>query len=157
MNGPKAVVSKKTTSKKRRTRKPKAVEHPLSSEKLFTNREVGWLRFNRRVLAEAEDSRNPILERLRFLSISSSNMDEFFMKRVGGLKRQVAYGVSPKSADGQTPSQQLATIRQIVLPTVQEQDRCFEKVLKPAMAEQGIFLVKWADLTAKEKELVKNP
>jgi polyphosphate kinase len=156
MNGEKPASSKKATSKKRSTRKPKAVEHPLSSEKLFTNREVGWLRFNRRVLSEAEDSRNPILERLRFLSISSSNMDEFFMKRVGGLKRQVAYGVSPKSADGQTPTQQLATIRQIVIPTVQEQDRCFEKALKPALAEQGIFLLKWADLTVKEKELVKK-
>jgi len=156
MNGVKPASSKKATSKKRNTRKPKVVEHPLSSEKLFTNREVGWLRFNRRVLSEAEDSRNPILERLRFLSISSSNMDEFFMKRVGGLKRQVAYGVSPKSADGQTPSQQLATIRQIVIPTVQEQDRCFEKALKPALAEQGIFLLKWADITAKEKELVKK-
>lgn len=156
MIGPKPASSKKVTSKKRSTRKPKVVEHPLSSEKLFTNREVGWLRFNRRVLSEAEDIRNPLLERLRFLSISSSNMDEFFMKRVGGLKRQVAYGISPKSADGQTPSQQLATIRQIVIPMVQEQDRCFEKSLKPAMAENGIFLLKWADLTSKEKELVKK-
>ncbi|WP_413288584.1 polyphosphate kinase 1 [Bdellovibrio sp. HCB337] len=156
MIGPKPSSSKKTTSKKRSTRKPKVVEHPLSSEKLFTNREVGWLHFNRRVLTEAEDARNPLLERLRFLSISSSNMDEFFMKRVGGLKRQVAYGISPKSADGQTPSQQLATIRQIVIPTVQEQDRCFEKNLKPALAENSIFLLKWADLTAKEKELVKK-
>jgi polyphosphate kinase len=148
--------SKKATSKKRSARKPKAQEHPLSSEKLFTNREIGWLRFNRRVLCEAEDIRNPLLERLRFLTISSSNMDEFFMKRVGGLKRQVVYGISPKSADGQTPIQQLAAIRQVVLPTIQEQDRCFEKVLKPKLTESGIFLLKWADLTAKEKELVKK-
>lgn len=156
MNGPKPAGSKKMTNKKRSARKPKAVEHPLSSDKLFTNREVGWLRFNRRVLTEAEDHRNPILERLRFLSISSSNMDEFFMKRVGGLKRQVAYGVSPKSADGQTPTQQLATIRQTVIPMIQEQDRCFEKDLKPALAQEGIFLLKWAELTAKEKEQVKK-
>lgn len=156
MIGPKAASSKKTTSKKRGTRKPKVVEHPLSSEKLFTNREVGWLRFNRRVLAEAEDMRNPLLERLRFLSICSSNMDEFFMKRVGGLKRQVAYGISPKSADAQTPSQQLASIRQMVTPMLAEQDTCFEKTLKPALAETGIFLLKWKDLSAKEKEIVKK-
>ncbi|MGZ3743865.1 MAG: polyphosphate kinase 1 [Pseudobdellovibrionaceae bacterium] len=156
MNGTKPSSSKKVTSRKRGNRKLKVIEHPLSSEKLFTNREIGWLRFNRRVLSEAEDIRNPLLERLRFLSISSSNMDEFFMKRVGGLKRQVVYGISPKSADGQTPAQQLASIRQVVLPTIQEQDRCFEKVLKPALAEKGIFLLKWADLTVKEKELVKK-
>jgi polyphosphate kinase len=156
MNGTKPTSNKKVTGKKRTTRKPKVLEHPLSSDKLFTNRELGWLRFNRRVLCEAEDNRNPLLERLRFLSISSSNMDEFFMKRVGGLKRQVVYGISPKSADGQTPAQQLASIRQVVLPTIQEQDRCFEKVLKPALSENGIFLLKWNDLTVKEKELVKK-
>jgi len=156
MIGPKASSSKKTTSKKRGARKPKVLEHPLSSEKLFTNREVGWLHFNRRVLTEAEDARNPVLERLRFLSISSSNMDEFFMKRVGGLKRQVAYGIAPKSADAQTPSQQLATIRQIVTPMIAAQDNCFEKILKPALIEQSIFLLKWKDLSAKEKELVKK-
>lgn len=147
---------KKNAPKKRRAKKPKVVEHPLSSEDLFTNREVGWLRFNHRVLSEALDARNPLLERLRFLSISSSNMDEFFMKRVGGLKRQVAYGISPKSADGQTPTQQLATIRKIVQPMVQEQDHCFEKILKPALASQGIFLLSWSELTAKEKELTKK-
>lgn len=156
MNGPKPPSSKKTTSKKRKPKKPSVVEHPLSSEALFTNREIGWLRFNRRVLFEAEDARNPLLERLRFLSISSSNMDEFFMKRVGGLKRQVAYGIAPKSADGQTPSQQLASIRQAVIPMIHEQDRCFEKILKPALGENGIFLVKWKDLSSREREQVKK-
>ena len=103
---PKAT-SPKRTSKKKSTRKPTVVEHPLSSESLFTSRETGWLNFNRRVLAEAEDARNPLLERVRFLSISGSNLDEFFMKRVGGLKRHVAYGISPKAADGKTPLMQL--------------------------------------------------
>lgn len=149
-------MNEKISGKKRGTRKPKIVDHPLSSKKYFTNREVGWLKFNQRVLAEAEDTRNPVLERLRFLSISSSNMDEFFMKRVGGLKRQLSFGVSSKSADGQTPTQQLATIRQTVIPMVQEQDRCFKKALKPALAEQGLFLLKWSELTAKEKDLVKK-
>ena len=101
-------MTKKTQPPKpRKARKPKIIEHPLSSETEFTNREIGWLNFNRRVLSEAEDSRTPLLERLRFLSISNSNFDEFFMKRVGGLKRQVAFGISPKSSDGKTPTQQL--------------------------------------------------
>jgi polyphosphate kinase len=149
-------MNKKAPAKKRKPRKPEAQEHPLSSEKLFTNREMGWLRFNHRVLSEAEDSRNPLLERLKFLTISSSNMDEFFMKRVGGLKRQVSYGISPKSADGQTPTQQLASIRQFVIPMIQSQDRCFEKQLKPALAQEKIFLLKWSDLKVDEKELVKK-
>ncbi|MFS4460920.1 polyphosphate kinase 1 [Bdellovibrio sp. HCB2-146] len=155
MNTPK-VTSGKRTSKKRSTRKPKVVEHPLSSENLFTNREIGWLNFNRRVLAEAEDARNPLLERLKFLGICGSNLDEFFMKRVGGLKRHVVYGISPKSADGKTPVQQLQEIRQIVIPMIQDQAKCFHKVLKPALEKENIFLLSWKDLSAKEKEDVKN-
>lgn len=154
MNTPKAGTPKRTT-KKTSTRKPKIVEHPLSSESLFTNREVGWLNFNHRVLAEAQDVRNPLLERLKFLGISGSNLDEFFMKRVGGLKRHVAYGVSPKSADGKTPQHQLQEIRKIVLPSIQEQANCFYKVLKPALEKENVFLLGWKDLSTKEKEFVK--
>ncbi len=143
---------KPTTRKKRVGRKPQVIEHPLSSETEFTNREIGWLNFNRRVLHEAEDGRTPLLERLRFLSIVNSNLDEFFMKRVGGLKRQVAYGISAKSSDGKTSQQQLLDIRQQVLPMVKEQGRVFSQVLKPALKEKSIFLLKWNDLSAKEKE-----
>lgn len=154
MNTPKAGSAKRTT-KKTTTRKPKVVEHPLSSESLFTNREIGWLNFNSRVLAEAEDTRNPLLERLKFLGICGSNLDEFFMKRVGGLKRHVAYGISPKSADGKTPAHQLQEIRRIVLPSIQQQANCFYKVLKPALEKENVFLLGWKDLSAKEKEFVK--
>lgn len=149
-------VPPKRTSKKKSTRKPKILEHPLSSESLFSSREIGWLNFNRRVLAEAEDARNPLLERVKFLSISGSNMDEFFMKRVGGLKRQVAYGSSPKSADAKTPMQQLHEIRQAVVPMIQDQANFFVKKLKPALAAENIFVTSWKDLTAKECELVKK-
>lgn len=149
-------MTKTTSEKKRRTptrkKKPKVLEHPLSSAVEFTSRELGWLNFNRRVLHEAEDSRTPLLERLRFLSICNSNMDEFFMKRVGGLKRQVALGISPKSADGKTPVQQLTEIRQQVLPMLKDQAHVFSKVLKPALATEGISLLRWTELGAKEKE-----
>ncbi len=141
-----------STTKKRSSKKPKVIEHPLSSETEFTNRELGWLNFNRRVLHEAEDGRNPLLERLRFLSIVNSNLDEFFMKRVGGLKRQVAFGISAKSSDGKTSQQQLVDIRLQVLPMVKEQGRVFSQVLKPALKEKSIFLMKWSELSAKEKE-----
>ena len=86
-------------SKKRRNPYD-ADTHPLSSDVEFTNREVGWLNFNRRVLNEARDERTPLIERLRFLGICHSNLDEFFMKRVGRLKRQEALGLTTKSADG---------------------------------------------------------
>ncbi len=153
---PKAPTGPKRTSKKKTNRKPKIVEHPLSSESLFTSRETGWLNFNRRVLAEAEDARNPLLERLKFLSISGSNLDEFFMKRVGGLKRHVAYGISPKSADGKTPLMQLQEVRQSVIPMLLDQANCFNKTLKPALEKENIFLLSWKDLTEKEKEHVKK-
>ena len=74
----------------------------------FLNREIGWLQFNERILAQAEDSRLPLLERVKFLNIFHSNLDEFFMKRVGGLKRQYFAGMSKPSEDGMTPSEQLA-------------------------------------------------
>lgn len=146
----------KKTAKKKTSRKPKVLEHPRSSGVEFTNREMGWLNFNRRVLNEAEDARNPLLERLKFLSISASNLDEFFMKRVGGLKRQVAYGITSKSSDGQTPIQQLVNIRNFVIPMLKEQENLFSKSLRPALEQKGIFLVSWKNLTAKEKDLVKK-
>lgn len=146
----------KRTSKKKASRKPKVVEHPLSSENLFTSRETGWLHFNRRVLAEAEDARNPLLERLKFLSISGSNLDEFFMKRVGGLKRHVAYGISPKSADGKTPTMQLQEVRQAVIPMLNAQAHCFKYLLRPALEKENIFLLAWMDLSEQEKDQVKR-
>ncbi len=155
LNSSKAVPQKRTT-KKRTSRKPTIVDHPLSSESLFTNREIGWLNFNRRVLAEAEDSRNPLLERLKFLGICGSNLDEFFMKRVGGLKRHMVFGVSAKSADGKTPQHQLQEIRKIVLPMIQDQSNCYNRILKPALEKENIFLLNWKDLSAVEKEHVKN-
>jgi polyphosphate kinase len=79
----------------------------LDDPSLYLNRELTWLAFNRRVLHEADDPRTPLLERVKFLAIVSNNLDEFFMKRIGGLKQQIAAGVHTPSLDGRTPTEQL--------------------------------------------------
>lgn len=144
-----------STTGKRAPRRLKVHQHTRSSSSEFTNREIGWLRFNLRVLQEAQDARQPLLERFRFLSISGSNLDEFFMKRVGGLKRQLAYNVSTKSSDGQTSEQQLAAIRKFVGPMMLSQSQCYEE-LKKRIFDNGIQILKWKDLSLKEKESVKK-
>ncbi len=122
----------------------------------FTNREIGWLNFNRRVLAEAEDSRNPILERVKFLSICTSNLDEFFMKRVGGFKRQIEFGILSRSSDGKTPVDQLAEIRKQVLPMLDDQSRCFSASIVPGLRDIGIHLLAWDDLSPQEVEQARQ-
>jgi len=119
-------------------------------EALFLNRELQWLEFNRRVLHEARDTRTPLLERLNFLSIFTSNLDEFIMKRVGGLKRQVDFRLPTTSMDGLTAEQQLVLIRKSILELADEQAKIY-KTLIPELEKHGIILKKWKDLTAKEK------
>src|SRR3954447_26089387 len=87
---------------------------PLQETSHYFNRERSWLEFNRRVLEEALDEQNPLLERVKFLSIFSTNLDEFFMTRVSGIKRQVAAGVTGRSPDATTPAERLITIRRTV-------------------------------------------
>ena len=84
-----------------------SIDADLKSPELFLNRELTWLTYDRRVLSEAEDERSPLLERVKFLAISSSNLDEFFMKRIGGLKQQVVAGIHQLTPDGRTPQQQI--------------------------------------------------
>ena len=86
----------------------------LKDPSLYLNRELTWLAFNSRVLHEAEDERNPLLERLKFLAIVSSNLDEFFQKRIGGLKQQVGAGVTKLTVDGRTPREQISQCYAIV-------------------------------------------
>ena len=92
---------------------------------LFLNRELSWLEFNRRVLHEALDERTPLLERVRFLGIFNSNLDEFFQKRVGGLKRQLGARFIGRSPDGLTPREQIDAIRRTVLELLTIQSDCY--------------------------------
>src|SRR5256885_22702 len=117
---------------------------------LFINRELSWLEFNSRVLHEAKDPRNPLLERLKFLSIFSTNLDEFYMVRVAGLRRQIAANVHHVAPDGMTPSQILAAISRRVAELMDEQRHCLYDLLIPELAKHDIRLVKMGDLSPSE-------
>jgi polyphosphate kinase len=121
----------------------------------FINRELSWLSFNARVLEEAWNSRNPLLERLQFLSISSSNLDEFYMVRVAGLKGMVTAGVSSSSPDGLTPSQQLAKISTDVTKLVANQQTCFRK-LRDELRGAGFHLIDYAELLSEDRVWLKD-
>jgi polyphosphate kinase len=124
--------------------------HELLSPTLFFNRELSWLEFNARVLHEAFDERNPLLERLKFLSIFSTNLDEFYMVRVAGLRRQVAAGVTAVPADGLSAQAQLDAIERRVRELLAQAHQCLHERLLPALDEKGIRLVHMNDLTPGE-------
>src|SRR6266446_6827889 len=108
---------------------------PVPPSQRYVNRELSWLAFNERVLEEASNAAHPLLERVRFLSISDSNLDEFYMVRVAGLKELAASGVPVKSDDGLTPDQQLAAISEVAAGLVQCQQRCWADLQKRLRAE----------------------
>ncbi len=112
----------------------------LRDPSLYLNRELSWLEFNHRVLHEALDERTPLLERVKFLSIFSSNLDEFFQIRVAGVREQVAVRLLEHSADRIIPAQQLPAIREVVRRQVEEHSRCLVEQVLPALARQGIVI-----------------
>jgi len=124
--------------------------HAPLSPTLFFNRELSWLEFNARVLHEAFDERNPLLERLKFLSIFSTNLDEFYMVRVAGLRRQVAAGVTASPADGLAPQAQLEAIERRARELLARERECLHERLLPALEEKGIRLVHMSDLAPPE-------
>ena len=121
---------------------------------LFFNRELSWLEFNSRVLHEAFDERNPLLERLKFLAIFATNLDEFYMVRIAGLRRQLAAGVEQPSADGVATRGQLDAINKKIAEMMALQRTCLHDLLLPELAEHGIKLVTMDDLTPPEWQVV---
>jgi polyphosphate kinase len=118
----------------------------------YGDRELSWLAFNQRVLELAEDPGIPLLERVRFLAIFSSNLDEFFMVRVAGLQRRMDAGMAVKAASGMTPRQLMDAIQSRSHELVDRQVECFEKMIRPGLAAEGITLVRWDQLEEHEQD-----
>jgi polyphosphate kinase len=127
-------------------------DHPGQSldPAMYINRELSWLEFNQRVLEEALDQRHPLLERAKFLSIVSSNLDEFFMIRVAGIKDQILADVNEYSPDGHLPQQQLAAIHDRVALMVKDMGDCFSNDLHPKLANAGVHLLHMSELNSSE-------
>ncbi len=118
----------------------------LEDPQYYLSRELTWLEFNARVLHEAMDERTPLLERLKFMGIFSSNLDEFFMVRIAAIEQQIEAKVSKLMLDGRTPTEQLAVTSDRVQQLITKQHQHFETVLRPAMLQQGIYLLDYFDL-----------
>src|SRR5712691_7994495 len=128
--------------------KPKLViATPQAPERLLLNRELSLIEFFRQVLAEGLDDQNPLLERLRYLTIFSNIVDEFFMVRVSGLKEEVDHGWLQPSPDGMTAGEQLREIRHRLRPMIVEQMRCLKEEIFPALADKGIEVTAYQSLS----------
>ncbi|MDM7832301.1 RNA degradosome polyphosphate kinase [Cellulomonas edaphi] len=128
---------------------------PLPDDR-FADREVSWLAFNQRVLELAEDPDLPLLERVRFLAIFASNLDEFFMVRVAGLKRRIATGIAVTAASGMSPRHVLEAISESAHALMDRHARVFAEQVQPALAREGITLVRWQDLGESEQDRLRK-
>jgi polyphosphate kinase len=133
---------------RKRSRKP--------TKTAYFNRELSWLAFNRRVLEQAEEERYPLLERLRFLSFVSSNLDEFFEIRVSGLIQQVEANISKAGIDGLGPKEQLRRVHSVASALVRDQYRCWHNAIVPGLSEAGVPFKSHAELNRRESRWVKK-
>ncbi|GHO88350.1 polyphosphate kinase 1 [Dictyobacter formicarum] len=129
---------------------------PLERPDLYINRELSWIEFNRRVFAEAKDARHPLLERVKFISIFETNLDEFIMIRLAGLKDLIDSRTAPRSPDGRTAEQQLAAVRQRLAPLVQEVRRYWRQVLLPLLGQEHIHILDYEQLDAKQRDAMRR-
>lgn len=141
--------------------KPKVPNTPevidnLDDPKLYLNRELSWLEFNKRVLEEAEDPSHPLLERVKFLSIFFNNLDEFFMIRISGLREQLSSGVLEAALDGMSPSDQLGQIREALLNSFARVSRCWQDDLFTRLVDTGIHILPYQDLKTKQLSLLRR-
>jgi polyphosphate kinase len=160
--GNRGVVATRSTGKgvgRRNGGRRVVAEHPpdvpsLDAPHLYVNRELSLLEFQGRVLEEAQDHNVPLLERVKFLSIFGSNLDEFFMVRVAGLKRQVEESILDCGADGMPPAAQLGLIREKVTTLLKSAHECLQKEVLPALRRVGVQVVDYAELTSKQRSVV---
>jgi polyphosphate kinase len=124
----------------------------LQDPSLYYNRELSWMQFNERVLELAEDASVPLLERVKFCAIYSSNLDEFFMVRVAGLHDQIEAGIEKPLQDGRTPSETIEEIRRMVREHAARQSHCLDHDLRPALAEHGIRIVRYAEVNRTDRK-----
>lgn len=137
------------------SRDPKSQHFDLSSPEWYLNRELTWLEFNKRVLWEAEDERTPLLERVKFIAIVSANLDEFFMKRIGGLKQQVGAGISELSVDGRSPQQQITECYAVVRELEAKKEILLTQVIE-LLKKQGIRILPFLELTAEQQQTMRE-
>ncbi|MGD0025412.1 MAG: RNA degradosome polyphosphate kinase [Xanthobacteraceae bacterium] len=153
--GQATVVALESGAARRLEEPPRPQPALAASPDRFINRELSWLNFNRRVLEESANRGHPLLERLKFLSISANNLDEFFMVRVAGLGAQVRAGIATKSPEGLTPAEQLVRIAEAVSLLVEDQQAQWRE-LRAALAQAGIVLVDGPDVTKSEKAWLED-
>ncbi len=145
--------------KKKKLREEVQVEAPvfdLDDPALYINRELSWLQFNLRVLEEALDEGHPLLERVKFLAIYANNLDEFFMIRVSGLRRQLLAGAVEAPPDGMSPADQLAAIRRQLIPQLMRHVECWRYDLLPKLKQAGIEILGYRDLKGKQRKLLRR-
>jgi polyphosphate kinase len=128
----------------------------LDNPNFYLNRELSWIRFNARVLEEARDRWHPLLERVKFIAICGSNLDEFFMTRIPRLMKKIKLGSNEKSVDGMSAIEQIEATRNEIIPLIRNHAECWREEILPALAKERIFIWKFSELGEKDKENLRN-